>query len=59
MNSKTPYRYVKSDAFTSGSSLGNPAACLFFGDGELTAEQMQTIAQKVIIDAFFTALSPI
>ena len=23
------YRYVKSNAFTSGKSLGNPAACIF------------------------------
>lgn len=40
------YRYIKSDAFTSGASLGNPAACLFLGDETLTAEQMQSIAAE-------------
>ena len=41
-----PYRYVKSNAFTSGKSLGNPAACIFTGQEELTPEQMQTIAAE-------------
>ena len=51
------YRYVKSNAFTSGSipeqssptrslSLGNPAACIFTGQEELTPEQMQAIAAE-------------
>ena len=40
------YRYVKSNAFTSGDSLGNPAACLFTGHEELTPEQMQAIAAE-------------
>jgi len=38
------YRYVKSNAFTSGESLGNPAACIFTGQEKLTPEQMQAIA---------------
>ena len=40
------YRYVKSDAFTSGNSLGNPAACIFTGLEDLTPEQMQAIAAE-------------
>ena len=50
------YRYVKSNAFTSGDSLGNPAACIFTGQEEptvagrrekqLTPEQMQAIAAE-------------
>jgi PhzF family phenazine biosynthesis protein len=40
------YRYVKSNAFTSGESLGNPAACIFTGQEELTPEQMQAIAAE-------------
>ena len=40
------YRYVKSNAFTSGESLGNPAACIFTGQEELSPEQMQTIAAE-------------
>ena len=51
------YRYVKSNAFTSGSipeqrspthslSLGNPAACIFTGQEELAPEQMQAIAAE-------------
>jgi len=40
------YRYVKSNAFTSGESLGNPAACIFTGQEELTSEQMQAIAAE-------------
>ncbi|MBQ6192858.1 MAG: PhzF family phenazine biosynthesis protein [Prevotella sp.] len=51
------YRYVKSNAFTSGSipeqssptrslSLGNPAACIFMGQEELSPEQMQAIAAE-------------
>ena len=30
------YRYVKSNAFTSGESLGNPAAYIFTGQEELS-----------------------
>ena len=40
------YRYVKSNAFTLGESLGNPAACIFTGQEELTPEQMQAIAAE-------------
>ena len=40
------YRYVKSNAFTSGDSLGNPAACIFTGQEELYPEQMQAIAAE-------------
>ena len=40
------YRYVKSNAFTSGNSLGNPAACIFTGLEDLTPEQMQAIAAE-------------
>ena len=40
------YRYVKSNAFTSGNSLGNPAACIFTEQEELTPEQMQAIAAE-------------
>ena len=40
------YRYVKSNAFTSGESLGNPAACIFTEHEELALEQMQAIAAE-------------
>ena len=51
------FRYVKSNAFTSGSipeqnsptrslSLGNPAACIFTGHEILSPEQMQAIAAE-------------
>ena len=40
------FRYVKSNAFTSGESLGNPAACIFTGQEDLTPEQMQAIAAE-------------
>ncbi len=43
---KKQYRYVKSDAFTSGDSLGNPAACIFTEKERLTGWQMQTIAKE-------------
>lgn len=44
MNS-LPYRKI--DAFVSGNSLGNPAACIFIKDGEsLTDTQMQNIAYE-------------
>ncbi len=39
------YAYKKIDAFTSGESLGNPAACLYLSSGEtLSEDQMQFIA---------------
>ena len=40
------YRYVKSNAFTSGDSLGNPAACIFIEHEQLLPEQMQAIAAE-------------
>ena len=40
------YRYVKSNAFTAGGSLGNPAACIFTEQEQLTPEQMQAIAAE-------------
>lgn len=40
------YRYIKSNAFTSGASLGNPAAALIAEDESLTPEQMQQIATE-------------
>ena len=40
------YRYAKSNAFTSGESLGNPAACIFTGHEGLSPEQMQAIAAE-------------
>ena len=40
------YRYVKSNAFTSGESLGNPAACIFTGHENISPEQMQAIAAE-------------
>ncbi len=41
------YAYKKIDAFTSGESLGNPAACLFLRESEtLTEDQMQFIAAQ-------------
>ena len=40
------YRYVKSNAFTSCESLGNPAACIFTEQAELFPKQMQAIAAE-------------
>ena len=40
------YRYIKSNAFTYGASLGNPAAALIAEDECLTPEQMQQIAAE-------------
>ena len=40
------YRYIKSNAFTSGASLGNPAAALITEYECLTPEQMQQIAAE-------------
>ena len=40
------YRYIKSNAFTAGASLGNPAACVFTGEETLSPEQMQAVARE-------------
>lgn len=41
------YRYEKIDAFTSGDSLGNPAACLYLTEGQtLSADEMLDIARQ-------------
>ena len=40
------YRYVKSNAFTSCESLGNPATCIFTEQAELFPKQMQAIAAE-------------
>ena len=40
------YRYIKSNAFTAGASLGNPAACVFTGQETLSPEQMQAVARE-------------
>lgn len=41
------YRYQKIDAFTSGTSLGNPAACLYLtGDQQLSEKEMLDIAKQ-------------
>ena len=40
------YRYIKSKAFTTGASLGNPAACVFMGEETLSPEQMQALGLK-------------
>jgi PhzF family phenazine biosynthesis protein len=40
------YRYKKIDAFTSGDSLGNPAACLFTGNERLSDSEMLCIARQ-------------
>ncbi len=41
------YRYKKVDAFTSGNSLGNPAACLYLEKSQqLTDEQMLEVAKQ-------------
>ncbi|MDD4924545.1 MAG: PhzF family phenazine biosynthesis isomerase [Dehalococcoidales bacterium] len=39
-------RYKKIDAFTSGESLGNPAACLFIGKEQLSESEMLSIARQ-------------
>jgi PhzF family phenazine biosynthesis protein len=39
-------KYKKIDAFTSGESLGNPAACLFTGKEELSEDEMLSIAKQ-------------
>ena len=33
------YKYIKSNAFTAGTSLGNLAACVFTGQETLSSEQ--------------------
>ena len=40
------YRYIKSNAFTTGASLGNPAAFVFMGEETLSPEQMQAVARE-------------
>ena len=41
------YRYKKIDAFTSGTSTGNPAACLYIGSGQvLSADDMLAVARQ-------------
>lgn len=41
------YKYKKIDAFTSGNSLGNPAACIYMDENSmLTAAQMLSIAKQ-------------
>ncbi len=41
------YNYKKIDAFTSGESLGNPAACIYLEDNQtLTDEEMLSIAKQ-------------
>ena len=40
------FKYLKSNAFTSGASLGNPAACLFLENESLTPAQMLSIAAE-------------
>ncbi len=39
-------KYKKIDAFTSGESLGNPAACLFIGKEKLSEDEMLAIAKQ-------------
>ena len=39
-------KYIKSNAFTAGKSLGNPAASFFLNEEELSPEQMQAIASE-------------
>lgn len=56
------YRYIKSNAFTSGESLGNPAACFFTGREGLSPKQMQTIATEhkgFVMEVVFCAQSEI
>ena len=40
------YNYIKSNAFTAGASIGNPAACVFTGQETLSPEQMQAVARE-------------
>ena len=40
------YRYIKSNAFTSGASTGNPAATIIIDEGSLAREQMLQIAAE-------------
>lgn len=40
------YRYIKSNAFTSGASTGNPAATIIIDEGSLAPEQMLQIAAE-------------
>jgi len=40
------YLYKKTDAFTTGLSLGNPAACIYTGEESLSDEEMLNIAKQ-------------
>ena len=40
------YKYIKSNAFTTRASLGNPAACVFTGQESLSPKQMQAVARE-------------
>jgi PhzF family phenazine biosynthesis protein len=40
------YLYKKADAFTSGLSLGNPAACIYTGRDTLSEQEMLCIARQ-------------
>lgn len=40
------YKYVKSNAFTTGESYGNPAASIFVDNQEITDREMQQIARE-------------
>lgn len=40
------YRYIKSNAFTSGASTGNPAATIIIDEGSFAPEQMLQIAAE-------------
>lgn len=40
------YKYIKSNAFTTGASQGNPAACVFTDTEDITPELMQQIARE-------------
>ena len=41
------YKYIKADAFTSGNSLGNPAACFYLtSEQSLTDEEMLSIGRQ-------------
>ena len=43
----TEYQYRKIDAFTSGKSLGNPAACIYLSNEQtLTEDEMLDIAKQ-------------
>ena len=43
------YKYMKVNAFTSGESLGNPAAFIDLGKDTLESEEMLQIAKEQIV----------